>query len=480
MGKTNKRQLGVVGILIVATCAAMAYTAKSDTPNTPNTPNTPPAVPATIQTKSGILTLSGNLTQDKIFGGGEGRVSMGLAVAADDIPNVNGKKDRHVDMVVVLDRSGSMNGQKLRDARESVSKLLANLTGKDRFSLIAYSDSVVRYSQLIPVTPANRNKLEQNVEALSCGGGTNLGAGLQEGIRVISESERTGNVSKVILISDGLANQGITDPSALSEMASAAVRHEFSISTVGVGVDFNERLMTAIADSGTGNYHFLENPEAFARVFNKELLNGRLVAAQAVQISIPLADGMTLADASGYPIKVVDNRAVFHIGDLMSGQTRKFFVTFGIPAEEGGEYRIEGVTAKYTHDGRAHTARLPEPFVIACVADKKEAVASIDKNVWEQQVLRQDFNKLKEEVALDISQGKKRKALDRIREYKADNESLNSVVQSERVTENLEKDLGALQEKVEDSFSGSPSEIRSKQKLNAKELQFEGYWKMRN
>jgi Ca-activated chloride channel family protein len=197
------------------------------------------------------------------------------------------------DLVIVLDRSGSMEGEKLNDARQAVIRLLDQVSPEDRLALVTYSNGVQTQSGLVPMNDANRRQLTSAVAQVYAGGGTNLGGGLKRGIDLLMRAPRRAERQrKVILISDGLANQGITDPIALGRMASAAVEHRFSISTVGVGLDFNETLMTAIADQGAGHYHFLENPQTFARVFETELQATRHVAAADVTIRIPMESGV--------------------------------------------------------------------------------------------------------------------------------------------------------------------------------------------
>ncbi len=116
---------------------------------------------------------------------------------------------QHVDMVVVLDQSGSMSGQKIEYARQSILDLLSSLSSQDRFALIGYADRVWRYADLNYVTDTNRRGLQNLVGQLTPGGNTNLGGGLQERINTLLAAGKIGNVEKVILISDGLANRGL-------------------------------------------------------------------------------------------------------------------------------------------------------------------------------------------------------------------------------------------------------------------------------
>jgi Ca-activated chloride channel family protein len=109
------------------------------------------------------------------------------------------------------------------------------------------------------------------------------------------------------------------------------------------------------------------------------------------------------------------------------------------------------------------------------IEDRREVQASIDKTSWTEKVIREDYNRLKQEVAADIKAGKKQKALGRINRYYREQESIKAAVGSAEATQNLNRDLKALRQKVEDTFEGSPAVVSRKQKSNSKTLQYEGY-----
>jgi len=469
MSKKQGMRFLVIGILVVVTGIAMAYASQRGSRPFNH------SIQAQGPFQTGILNLSGTLTQDKVLVGSEGIVGLSLTLRADELPITDEQGARHVDMVIVLDRSGSMSGDKIDYARQAVLQLLSNLTEKDRFALVTYSDGVRTVSDLASVTGAYRERMEAAVERVEAGGGTNLGSGLQAGMELLRSCKKNGNLGRVVLISDGLANQGVTDPHALGEMASGAVAGEFAVSAVGVGTDFNEQLMTSIADRGAGNYTYLENPNAFAAVFLKEFQSTRRIAAGSVEIRVPLNDGISLVEAGGYPIEVRDGTACFRPGDLLSGQTRKLFLSFKVPTHREGPLTLAPVSARYLHDGTRQTAALAAPFQLACVREKQKVWASIDRDAWEGKVLHEDYNKLKEEVARDIRSGEKDRAMERIQTYYDEQQAVNSQVKSQAVEENLKKDGGSLRHMVGETFSGNEQEVRQKQKKNAKSMQFEGY-----
>jgi Ca-activated chloride channel family protein len=432
--------------------------------------------PQTVKpVNNGIVTLSGNLTQNKVLLGGDGLTGLSLTMTAAEILNPDRGDVRHVDMVIVLDRSGSMGGEKIADARQAALNLLSSLSARDRFGLVTYSDGVQRLSNLVKVTPVNRERLRSIINRISAGGATNLGAGLKEGINLLQSARENGNVRKVILISDGLANRGIVDPVSLGNMAAISVEKEFAVSTVGVGSNFNEHLMTLIADRAGGNYYYLENPNSFAEVFRKEFNLTRSVVATAVEVRIPMTDGVSVVSASGYPVEFKNNQAVIRSGDLLSGQTRKLFLTLQVVTHSEQIFEIAGINAHYRQEGQPSAVTLKEAFQIACVENRQEVFSSINKNEWEEKVLKDDFNRLREEVAADIKTGRKTEALERIERYYDEQQRVNSVVGSGKVATSLEGDLEDLREQVKDTFQGAPQAVQLKQKKNSKALQYEGY-----
>ena len=150
--------------LIIATGAAMAYTAKAK----------PGVSPPLAAAADNVLTLSGHLVQTHVLKGSPGNVSIELILAAGRGPEEAAADPRGVDLVVVLDRSGSMQGAKLEHARQSLHQLLPKLTDRDRFALFSYSDAVQKHCDLLPVDDFNRGLMQAAVHRISANGATNL------------------------------------------------------------------------------------------------------------------------------------------------------------------------------------------------------------------------------------------------------------------------------------------------------------------
>src|SRR4030095_16825914 len=136
--------------------------------------------------------------------------------------------------------------------------LVNQLRSDDRFALLTFDDGVQTPIDLSFVGD-NQDRWVKRIRAVQPGGSTNLGGGLLQGIRLLEESYGRERAERVILVSYGLANVCLTDPYQLSRFASRAVAGGTIVSTIGVGLDFNETLLASLADHGGGNYHFLED-----------------------------------------------------------------------------------------------------------------------------------------------------------------------------------------------------------------------------
>ncbi len=425
------------------------------------------------------LAISAQLVQDKVLRGSEGTVNLALTLAAPAVEPSEAGPRHAVDLMVVLDRSGSMNGQKIGDARRAVQRLIRTLAPRDRLGIVTYSSTAETLAGLLPMTAPNRQELSSLVGGIQPGGGTNLGAGLEAGLRTFDDTPPGGRHRKLILISDGLANHGVTDPYALGRMAARGVANDWVVSTVGVGHEFNEHLMATLADHGAGTYYYLEDPVAFASVFEREYRHTASAAASGLSVSVPLHDDMRLVDAGGYPITIQDGRASFRPGNLRFGQRRTFYLSLAIPTGTPHEVNVKGLQVRYRTPAGIITAMLPETFTIACVENPEDVMASIRKDAWTAKTLQEDFSRLKQAVAVAIRDGDEQKAMQRIQSYRQEKAAVNKVVASPRVAENLDEEVDALGTYVRETFAGKPAAVVEKQKQNAKILQYEAYQKRR-
>ncbi|MFZ9202082.1 MAG: vWA domain-containing protein [Opitutales bacterium] len=173
-----------------------------------------------------------------------------------------------IDLAVVIDRSGSMTGEPLDAAIGCAEKLIQSLRSDDRVAIVTFDSEVNVVQPLIALT--EREVLCAKLRQIQAGGNTALFAGWQEGARQIAPFTTANRISRVILLTDGQANNGLTDPEAIAEKVAELARAGVTTSTVGLGGKFNETLLTKIADAGEGQAHYGQTPEDLEDGFAEE------------------------------------------------------------------------------------------------------------------------------------------------------------------------------------------------------------------
>ncbi len=198
------------------------------------------------------------------------------------------KKDSErvpLNIALVIDRSGSMAGEKLEYVKKATDFVINNLNKNDYLSIVQYDNKVDVVSETQAVT--NKKGLHEKVAKIKAGGMTNLSGGMLEGYTQVGVSKKERYVNRVLLLSDGLANEGITDPEKLRSIAQKRFREQgIGLSSFGVGADFNELLMTNLAEYGGANYYFIDMPDRIPEIFAKELEGLLSVVAQNAKLKI--------------------------------------------------------------------------------------------------------------------------------------------------------------------------------------------------
>ena len=436
------------GILLIAGLFALTLIGHLATQGSGATPVIPGGNGIDFASPDSPIRFTGKLDRQAVLQGGDRQVKMELVLAAEQRPDLHAARTA-TDFVIVLDRSGSMDGIKIEHARAAVRELISQLAPEDRFALVSYASGAEVTIPLAPATADARRRWRAVVNRIRPGGGTNMSSGLDLALGLAD-----GRAGRLMLISDGLANEGDPTIQGLSARARRAAALEIVVSTIGVGADFNEFLMSAVADAGTGNYYYLDDVEQMARVFAAELEATRETVATALAVRIEPGAGVRVVDAAGYPLEQVDGATVFRPGSLFSGQERRIWVTLEVPNETAGEQTLGVFTASYRHQGVNRVLAFTDVPVITCVADQQQYFESFDKDQWARSVSEEDYNRLQQTVAGYVKQGRHDQAMKEIGEFEAVNSSLNKVMQKKEITRKLEQ-LESLRSEVDDAFEGA-------------------------
>jgi Ca-activated chloride channel family protein len=232
-----------------------------------------------------------------------------------------------LNIAFVLDRSGSMSGEKIALAREAVETAIERLLPTDTFAVVVYDD---RIDVAVESTPASREAKANAIDRLrsiDARGSTNLSEGWLRGAEQVARThEHLGaggrSVDRVLLLTDGLANAGITDPAELTRHASELRTRGVTTSTFGVGEDFDEQLLQSMADAGGGHFYFIANAVQIVDQIASEV--GELLAVVArdavLEVTAPDGVGLAVGGLSPFPIEERGNRWLVRLGDLVAEQ----------------------------------------------------------------------------------------------------------------------------------------------------------------
>ena len=233
-----------------------------------------------------------------------------------------------IEVAFVLDRSGSMSGQKLTLAKQAVEKALNALSPEDLFTIVAYDDEVFIVNKATLATTANKRAALEELRKIQTGGSTNLAAGWLTGAK---ELPGKADLSRVLLLTDGLANVGITAPDELAEHAMELRKRGQSLSTFGVGNDFDEGLLQRLSTAGGGNFYYIEDAKQIPDFISSEL--GEVMARVATRATLEVkASGAEFAMLSAFAgEKNGDDLRIF-LGDLVAEQDIEVVLRLTVPS----------------------------------------------------------------------------------------------------------------------------------------------------
>ena len=265
-----------------------------------------------------------------------------------DLSAISDKRKAHrppLNLAVVLDKSGSMRGAKLEKTKEAAMELVDRLTPNDIFSLVIFSDEA---TVLVPAQKVtDKGAVKEKIESIEADGSTALYAGVKMGADQLQEFYSGKRINRVILLSDGLANVGPSSPRALRRLGSDLSENGVSVTTIGVGDDYNEDLMAGLAEASDANYYYVNDTEKLPEIFARELGGMLAVAAREVRIEITCPDGVQPLGFIGRSEKFEDQKAVIHLSQFTAGQDRYLMFRCRV---NGDAPEIARVKASYTDE----------------------------------------------------------------------------------------------------------------------------------
>ena len=250
----------------------------------------------------------------------------------------------------VIDRSGSMSGEKLHYTKQAVQYAAGHLATSDTASLTVFDEAV---EVLYPARPlALRDEFKAMVTRIFPGGCTNLSGGLLAGFREVEKNVKDGQVNRVILLTDGLANHGIVEPERLCKKVAGMRKSGVAVTTLGVGDDFDEDLLTALAEQSGGNYYFIDSPDNIPAIFRRELQDLLSVVAQNVRLTVECSDAVSVSKVWNYRPSG-DRTLTIGLPDLVSCDRKLVVLELQVSPLPAGEASLGHVTLTYDDAGES-------------------------------------------------------------------------------------------------------------------------------
>jgi Ca-activated chloride channel homolog len=251
---------------------------------------------------------------------------------------------------LVLDRSGSMDGEKMDNLKEAVGYVADHLSDNDLVSVTIFDDQV---ETVIPSQAAkNRSDIKGKVAKVIPRGGTQISDGLRAGLAEVKKGHSASRVNRVLLLTDG---QTWDDEDACLRLAEEAGKQNVAITTIGIGDEWNEKLLLQIAEKSQGNSHWIQNPIAILDAFRQEVEGMQAVAAVNLKLTARLSPGVkpvkvysTVPMISDISAKAVNGQGVTAgLGSLDGKQGQKVLIEMRVPAHAAGTFRLGQVEITY-------------------------------------------------------------------------------------------------------------------------------------
>jgi len=364
-----------------------------------------------------------------------------------------------VNLSIVIDRSRSMEGQRLENALAAARGMIRRLRDGDTVSVVTYNTET---EVVVPATlldSRSREELLFSLRSIEAQGHTCISCGIETGLATMGT--RPG-VARMLLLSDGEANAGIRDVPGIQRLAEQARSRDVAISSIGVDVDYNERMMFAVAQGSNGRHYFVENESGLPRIFDEELESLVRTVAHRAEVELDLAPGVQVLEVMDRSFTRDGNRVFVPFGAFAQGDNKTLLVRLRVPRGEAGPRAVADVRMRWDDltRGRPGDCR---GSLSAELTDDARGVSPLDA-VVESRLARsetsaalQRANELFEEGDVVAAQRTLDSSRGRIRERRAEAGGNANAAQKPTIDQDFERQLETL-EAAEKGFSAAAAE----------------------
>lgn len=250
-----------------------------------------------------------------------------------------------VNLAIVIDRSGSMSGKRLRNAVDAARGMVSRLREGDMVSVIAYNTRADTLVSPTLISGSARDDVGRQLETITPNGDTCISCGIEAGMDALRG--RDGMIQRMLVLSDGQATAGVRDLDGFRRIAERARDMGCSISSIGVDVDYNERIMSTIALDSNGRHYFVENASGLPTIFDQELQSLVRTVATNANVRVDLAPGVQLLDVFDRSFRREGNSLVVPMGSFTAAEQKTLLVKVRVPRGADGGRAVANVSMTF-------------------------------------------------------------------------------------------------------------------------------------
>jgi Ca-activated chloride channel family protein len=300
-----------------------------------------------------------------------------------------------INLALVIDASGSMAGDKLENAKRAALGVAERLRDCDRLSIVSFASEVIVHCEAMELGDNTRALIRAKIETLESRGNTNLSGGWLTGAECVAKGIKGGDVNRVILLSDGAANAGITDLDELARYAAELAKRGVATSAVGIGDGYVTAVLQAVAEHGGGRLHDAEEGAEIVGALMGELGEIGDLAAQEVTATLHVPATAKAALVGSTPVTVGAGSLSVFAGALLAERPRSFVFRVTLPAGKVEDTLLFGATACGIDVSGSDLRSLPADIAFIFVEgarnnrqSRDEAVAMSVVRAWHAEVVR--------------------------------------------------------------------------------------------
>ena len=315
---------------------------------------TDPHAPLVAATDPHLVEMTAEPTTSLVLASSTSELGIRVRITAKELPDAQRPP---LDLALVLDTSGSMDGKPIEALRDSARQLAAKLREGDRISVVVFASKAEVLVANTVVGPANRAHIDHAIAGIHATGTTDLVDGLSLGMAQLRSAMLPSGINRIVLLSDGVPNSAANVPAMVAGIRQSGI----SVTSLGFGVDYDTALMTQIARDTGGSFHYLETADEVATVFDAELVKMTTSVARNMQLVIEPGPGVTIPAMPGLTA-AGDGKLYASLGDLPAGETRDLMIPIRLAARgEGSTAELAQATLQFedvigksgTHDREA-------------------------------------------------------------------------------------------------------------------------------